>query len=211
MKLILRHWGGSAKQHIWPRLSVLGGCFLLGVFLGQEVSCRAMDSCANELSRYLADYFSLRETPEISLHALVANLVVYLRYPLLAFLFGFASAGVVLIPILTAAFGFFLSYSVSCFALALGECGIWLALAILGLRCLVTLPCYLLLAAPAMRTSESLLRLSMGKGTPKNAVHCGASGWLRLLIVTGVLFVGALLELLISPKLLGFALAQIFP
>ena len=71
----------------------------------------------------------------------LSALVLYFRYPLLAFLLGFASIGIVLLPCLTVAFGFFLSFSVCCFTAAFGPGGVLVALAVFGLRCLVTRPC----------------------------------------------------------------------
>lgn len=69
------------------------------------------------------------------------------------FCLGFASIGVVLLPCVTAAYGFFLSFSVCCFTAAFGVDGVLLALAVFGLRCMVTLPCYFLLAAASWGTS----------------------------------------------------------
>lgn len=74
--------------------------------------------------------------------AMLSALVLYYRYPLFAVLLGFASIGVALLPCLTAAFGFSLSFSVCCFTASFGGNGVLLALAVFGVRCAVTLPVF---------------------------------------------------------------------
>ena len=69
----------------------------------------------------------------------------------------------VLLPCVTAAYGFFLSFSVCCFTAAFGVDGVLLALAVFGLRCMVTLPCYFLLAAASWGTSAGLAAVSFGR------------------------------------------------
>lgn len=49
---------------------------------------------------------------------------------------------------------FFLSFSVCCFTAAFGVDGILLAFAVFGLRCMVTLPCYLLLAVSSWEAAR---------------------------------------------------------
>ena len=135
-------------------LLLLALFFLAGVILGQVLSGRVPDGAGSELGRYLSGYVRLEEGQAGS-PALTAA-VLYFRYPLAAFLMGFASIGVLLLPLATAAFGFFLSFSVCCFTAAFGSDGVLLALAVFGLRCAVTLPCYFLLAVPSLEHSAAL-------------------------------------------------------
>ena len=92
-----------------PRLLFLATFFLGGVILGQVLAGRVPDETGRELSRYLESYLSL-EDGSLTSGDLWAALLLYGRYPLIAFLLGFASIGVVLLPLTTAAFGFFLSF-----------------------------------------------------------------------------------------------------
>ena len=128
-------------------LLLLALFFLAGVILGQVLSGRVPDGAGSELGRYLSGYVRLEEGQAGS-PALTAA-VLYFRYPLLAFFLGFTSLGVALLPCLTVACGFFLSFSVCCFTAAFGPDGVLLALAVFGIRCMVTLPCYFLLAVPS--------------------------------------------------------------
>ena len=147
----------------WLRLLLLAACFLLGLVLGQVLSARVSADTARELTEYLNGYFSLQSPPEPSAKTVASALVVYFRYPVLAFLLGFASVGAALLPVVTVAYGFFLSFSVCCFTAAFGHDGVLLALAVFGLRCLVTLPCYFAVAVPALEKSVGLASLSLEK------------------------------------------------
>ena len=103
-----------------PRLLLLALFFLAGVLLGQVLSGRVPDTTGDELRRYLEDYVRLGGEGAPTVQTALSALVIYFRYPLFAFLLGFASIGVVLLPCVTAAYGFFLSFSVCCFTAAFG-------------------------------------------------------------------------------------------
>ena len=192
------------------RLVILALFFSAGVVLGQVCSGRISASSAGELNRYLSGYFSLEGSQAPSARALVSALVIYFRYPLLAFFLGFTSLGVVLLPALTTAFGFFLSFSVCSFAAAYGRDGILLALAVFGIRCLITLPCYLVLAVPALEASVSLASMSFGRGRRMAPVVYRSADWLRLCVAVLFLLAGVVSELFLSPYLLQQVLAHIF-
>ena len=94
-----------------PRLLLLALFFLAGVILGQVLAGRVPAETGAELNRYLEDYVQLNGQTGRSATAALSAVVIYFRYPLLAFLLGFASIGVVLLPCVTVAYGFFLSFS----------------------------------------------------------------------------------------------------
>lgn len=135
--------------------------------------------------------------------------LIYFRYPLFAFLLGFASIGVVLLPCVTAAYGFFLSFSVCCFTAAFGVDGVLLALAVFGLRCMVTLPCYFLLAAASWGTSAGLAAVSFGRGRRTAPVVYGRACWVRFGACCLALLAGVCAELFLSPVLLRLMLERI--
>lgn len=192
-----------------PRLLFLAACFFGGVCMGQVLAGRVPDETGRELSCYLKDYLMLGGggmTPA----SLWAAVVLYGRYPLLAFLLGFASIGVLLLPLSTAAFGFFLSFSVSCFTAAFGADGVLLAIGVFGLRCAVTLPCYFLLAVPALGTSGALASLSFGRGRRAAAVTYGREYWQRFAVCAAVLALALCVDLLCGPRVLRFLLEHMF-
>ena len=192
-----------------PRLLFLAAFFLSGVVLGQVLVGQVPDETGTELNRYLESYLSLEDSG-LTPGDLWAGLLLYGRYPLLAFLLGFASIGVVLLPLTSAAFGFFLSFSVSCFTAAFGLDGVLLALGVFGLRCAVTLPCYFLLAVPALRTSSALASLSFGRGRRAAAVTYGREHWRRLAVCSGVLAAGLCVDLFCGQRLLRLLLERLF-
>lgn len=196
--------GGPAAL---PRLCLLALCFLAGVLVGQVLAGRVPDATGDELKRYLTDF--LRVEDSASAGTVLSSLVLYFRYPLLAFLLGFASIGAVLLPCVTVVFGLFLSFSVCCFTAAFGGDGVLLALAVFGLRCAVTLPVFFLLAVPAWGKSAALASLSFGRGRRVAAVTYGKDWWLRLLVCAGVLLAGVCVDLLASPWFLRLALGRI--
>lgn len=206
-----RHRAADQKgQAVWVRLLLLALFFLGGLILGQVMSGKVSAPTAKELTEYLDGYFSLENRETMSAGTIVSALIIYFRYPLLAMLLGFASVGVVLLPALTAAYGFFLSFSVCCFTAAFGSDGVLLALAVFGLRCLVTLPCYFALAAPSFDNAVALAVLSAGGGKRAARPIYGKNWWLRCGISACALLAGVTAELLLSPYLLNLVLTKIF-
>ena len=191
------------------RLLFLALFFLAGVLLGQVLAGKVPDSTGDELTRYLTDYVYLygQTTPES--RAFWETMVIYFRYPLLAVFLGFPSVGVVLVPVVAVAFGFFLSFSVSCFTAAFGGEGVLLALAVSGLRCAVTLPCFFLLAVPSWQASWTLASLSLGRGQRTAPVVYGRVWWLRAGLAAAVLLAGVCADHALSPVLLRLALERV--
>ena len=183
-------------------LPILTLCFLAGVGLGQAASAVVPDSVGTELTEYLRGYLMLESAPQ---GAALSALVLYFRYPLAAVLLGCLPAGVILLPLLTAAFGFFLSFSVCCFTAAFGTEGILLALAVMGLRCLVSFPCYMLLAEASWESACALLR--RGRGTP--SAQRGRARWRLRCFCAALLLAAACLEVFCSPWILRLALGRL--
>ena len=189
------------------RLLFLALFFFAGILLGQVFSGWVPDATGDELARYLTGFLEL-EGPEPPRTALSAA-VLYFRYPLAAFLLGFASIGILLLPLTAGAFGFSLSFSVCCFTAAFGADGVLLALAVFGLRCAVTLPGYFLLAVPAWGTSAALASLSFGRGRRAAPVVYGRGCWIRFGAVMASLLAGMCADLFLSPWLLHLVLERI--
>ena len=195
--------------HSLPRLLLLGLCFLAGIIFGQVLAGRVPAETGAELNRYLEADVRLGGQSGGSAAAALSAVVIYFRYPLLAFVLGFASIGVVVLPLVTVAYGFFLSFSVCCFTAAFGADGVLLALAVFGLRCAVTVPCYFLLAVPSWGTSAALASVSFGRGRRCAPVTYDRGCWLRLGLSAAALLAGVCAEMLLSPALLGMMLERI--
>ena len=189
-----------------PCMLLLALFFLCGAILGQVLAGRVPGETGLELRQYLEDY--VRLGGEVSPGAAVSAAAVYFRYPLLAFLLGFASIGVVLLPVSAAAFGFFLSFAVCCFTAAFGPDGVLLALAALGLRCVVTMPCFFLLASSSCGTAAGLAAVSFGSGR-RTAPASGRVDWRRFGACSLALAAGVCGELTLTPALLRLALERV--
>lgn len=188
------------KFHAGRAVLCLSLCFLAGAAAGQALAFGVPDAAAPELRRSLADYYRNRDASQITAPLALSTLVTWFRAPVLVFLWGFTSLGVTLVYLTAAAFGFLLSYSVGCFAASLGWEGVALSAAALGIRAVITMPCFILLSLSSMRRAGWLSRLAAGRRErcPERRV-CVA-------LCTLILSAGAALDLYATPRLLCFAL-----
>ena len=183
-----------------PALVLVCLLLVLGAVLGFAV-CRAVpQQDRQELSDYLHQYAQATADGRGPSASALSVAAAYFRYPLAAALLGL-TAGLVRLPVLSVAQGFFLSFSVGCFARALGRGGVYLALAAFGPRCLFVLPCTLLLtvqglSAAARRRDGQKVRLTEG------------AYWRRVGLCGLILLIGAALELTFGPRLLQWVIAR---
>ena len=188
-------------QALLPARVLVCLLLVLGAVLGFAV-CRAVpQQDRQELSDYLHQYAQATADGRGPSASALSVAAAYFRYPLAAALLGLTAAGLVLLPVLSVAQGFFLSFSVGCFARALGRGGVYLALAAFGPRCLFVLPCTLLLtvqglSAAARRRDGQKVRLTEG------------AYWRRVGLCGLILLIGAALELTFGPRLLQWVIAR---
>lgn len=189
-------------------LSLLAVFFLTGIVLGQVSAKENPDAITEELHQYLVDYFSLNDGEKGVGHLFLSALLIYFRYPSIAFFLGCLLPGTLVLPFVSAAFGFFLSYATCCFARAFGEIGVLLAAAVFGFRCLISIPCFFVLSVPALQRGMSLFcEMILGGGKRIQLQRLGLEWWLVVSIAAAVLFAGALFEVLLAPILLGSVVA----
>ena len=181
--------------------------FVIGMFLGRLFAGRMPYAAGQELAEYLRQYVALESEPTVQ--TVLSTIVLYVRYPALAVLLGFASIGIVMIPLLAMVFGFFVSFSVSCFAAVFGTGGIWLALAAFGLRCAMTFPCFLVLSSASWGNAAGLAALSFGRGRRVSPVVYGRVWWIRTAVCLAVLLLGVCVDLVLVPACLQRVLTRI--
>lgn len=199
--------GKGGQPSLFPRIFFLAFFFAGGVLAGNCFAGHVSDSAMQQLAEYCRQYMQL-DSGGIG-RTFAATIVLYIRYPLLVVLLGFSSIGMILIPALSVLFGFFVSFSVSCFFAIFGSNGIWPALAAFGIRCAVTLPCFLMLAGPAWENAASLAALSFGRGRRTSAVIYGRSWWVRIGVCLAILLLGVCVDFLCVPWCLQQALEHI--
>ena len=185
---------------------LLSCAFLVGLLLGQVLAKRVSSAVHVQLREYLQLCRRLDQCSWQSAGLSGSLLLMYIRYPAAAFLCGFTSIGIVLLPCAAAMYGFSLSYAVSSLMIAYGLPGIGIAAALLGIRAVLTLLCFFLLALPAWEISRSLLLAVQRNGHTAGAVRYGKKDWVRLLICLVLLVIGAWLEMKMGPELLRLAL-----
>ena len=164
------------------RFWILCVCFLLGMAAAYPARRSISTDALAQLGAYVQSYAQLADGRSQQPVSVLSAAAAYLRYPLLAFLFGLSAAGVALIPLLCAAQGFFLSFSVCCFAAALGRCTLCLADAGFAQACR---------AMPRLRPRRPELN------------------WRMLLFCVFVLLTGTVVECAIVPKFFALILARI--
>ncbi len=182
------------------RAALLSVFLIAGVLAGFLLSGRCVERTGEELGSYLSGYLTNAAALSPSWQSAAGTLWCYLRASLAAFLLGFSSIGLVALPILCAAQGFVLSFSLFCFAGALGREGFRLLPVLFGLRLLIVLPCTLFLASAAIERS----RASAPPGGGRRAKDAGVGSYCyRFALCCVCLFLGAALELWLVPKLLA--------
>ena len=172
-------WNRAERRTDPSRLHslLLAVFFFLGIGAGVVCAGRISGDVERELTTYLTDYLALAQSQDLGISVVCSLTLLYLQGPVLAFLCGVCSAGILLLPLLAAAAGFFPAYAAGCLTASFGGRGLLLALAFFGFRCLVTVPCFFLLAAPAMGRAAALRGLSRGRrGAAFSA--CGRGCWL---------------------------------
>ena len=119
------------------------------------------------------------------------------------FPFAFSSIGVVALPILFAAQGFLISFSLFSFAAVLGRDGFLLLFALFAIRLLFVLPCTFLLGTTAFEKARALALFSFGSGRRARPVVYGAAYWYRFAVCCVCLLLGSALELWLVPLFLA--------
>ena len=115
---------------------------------------------------------------------------------------GYLGAGVALLPLSAAVFGFSLSFSVCCFTASFGGAGVLLAMAVFGIRSLASVPGFFLLAVPALRSAALRSPLPFGRGKRVASAGNNTGRWKGLCAVSAALLAALLLEAALSPGLL---------
>lgn len=180
---------------------LLALCFLLGAFAGNGAAGLDAVYRSDELQTYLASFFSLLQSHALVSASLGYTFFSYQKYPVLVFVLGFSSFGLLLIPVVTFYQGFALSFAVSAFLYAGPENSFMIALLLFGLRCLVVLPCYFLLANDAMAFCVARTHSRRRK---EKETACPRRDIMRFAFCIILLSAGAILEHAFLPKLLLF-------
>ena len=166
--------------------------FICGVAAGQVLAAGAPDSVSDELREYILEYGELNQ--KISWKSVLTTAVTYARYPLIAAPLGLIPGGIAFLCVFIAIYGCLISFAAGSFAKAWGEFGIFMGLASMGLRCLITLLCFFLLAPPVSDSPD--LRILPGEIWRRRVILC------VILLITGIL-----IEITLIPHILRVLIA----
>ena len=187
-----------------PLRSLVLALFLVfGILLGHFFACGYGLETAQELQRYLDECLSVNAWNNPTPGIVVQTVFCFLRSTLLAFLFGFASIGVVALPLLFTAQGFVVSFSLAAYALALGHDSFALLPALFAIRLIFVLPATFLMGTAAIEKAQELAMLSLGGGRRSAPVIYGVAYFYRFAVCCICLLLGSALELWIVPLLLA--------
>lgn len=189
-------------------LVLLTACFLLGGLVALVCAQRCNAETIDSLSFFLREYCSAYD-PDSTLFSLGHLFALYFGSAVLAFLFGFSSFGVILIPLLSGMFGFSSFFSASCFARALGADGVLAAAALLSIRLLFTMPCFFAIAGFSMRFSTRLAVVLFGKPNTTERIYYPRKYFFIFALSLVWLCVGVCCEKIITPQLFFEAIKDI--
>lgn len=179
------------------RALLLALFLLLGILSGYVLSGRLSVQNA-ELRSYFDDCVArTAEASVLDAETVLRTVICYFRASVAAFLLGFSSAGVLCLPLLLAAQGFVLSFSLFSFAEAIGQGEFFLLAALFSIRLTLVLPCTFLLSVSAMERSWAMASLVGGK-----RVQIAPAGFYRFGVCCICLLLGCALELWLVPLVL---------
>ena len=184
------------------RMTLLAAFLVLGILAGYLLSGRCRAETGEELAGYLDRYLARAGQEALTWETVGQTLWCYFRASVCAFLLGFSPIGVAGLPLLCAAQGLVLSFSLFCFAGVLGREGFLALLALFGVRVCVVLPCTLLLSAAALERAYAMARMTLG-GKRAQRLSAGGGYYVRFAFCCVCLFFGATAELWLVPRLLA--------
>lgn len=180
----------AGKENDIRRVVLLSLFFLAGIILG-AATAKLIPPEDMQLLRELVISRGEAVSLQPEKTGLLPVLWVYSRGMILLMVLHSCHRALVPVLVLCTAKAAGLSFSMCAFAGAMGHHGLLIALAMLGFRCLFCLPTTLFLA-------DSLIKGWWSADTAQRV-----SFWQRVLIAGAMLLTGALLEWIVSPRLLA--------
>lgn len=174
------------------QLPLLCAAFLLGCVLAY-ICAQLLGS--SETLRVFIERYAVLNSEGLPAPSLWQLAVAYLRCPVFALVLGFSVFSVWALPLLLLVQGFSLSFAVAAMSLSLGRPGVLLALAVFGLRGVVTLVVSLLLSLWSL---QRITASSQQKSLHQNTARLGFCG---LALVPAMIA-----EMTIVPHLISLAL-----
>lgn len=180
--------------------------FVAGSFSALKFSSLFGYEAQVALSAYLKDFCEVSSSPVVPL---LHSLGIYFLYVTAAFLFGFSPLGGVLIPALSALFGFGATFTVVCFVETFSRDGILPAMALLLPRIVFTLACFLLIGAEALPQATRIAQVTIKQGKRYESVFQGKRYFALFFLCVLSLALGVCCERVLTPVLFRLAMERI--
>lgn len=190
-------WSPTAEGT--PALVVTAVFFAFGGLAGCLIALSVTEGGAEALQVYLESFLTAAQAGAMTTPATIEVLWRTLRWPLAIFLLGFTALGVLGIPALVSARGFFLAFSVASFAQAYGRKGLTIAFFLMGVPGLLTVPALFLLSAQSLHVSWRMALRAPGQNRHELPYH--RDYFLRCGFCAAAVCFGFLLERYLVPVL----------
>lgn len=190
-----------------PALVVISVSFFLGGLAGCLVSTFVGGAGQESLRAYLESFLYAAQGGETVVPGLAAQLWDILRWPCLALLLGFTALGVLGMPLLFAARGFLLAFSIAAFVQMFGSAGCLLAFLLFGIGGGFSVPALFVLGVQGFAAARALASRFLGEG--KTPSPYGKLYFLRCGGCAVVLCVCVILERYAVPALVAGASGMI--
>lgn len=190
-------------------LMILAAFFLGGCLCGFQYSELCVETSGIVMSEYLYDFC---ETTQLTVprSSFLQIAVLFFFYPTTVFFMGLSPLGVLIIPMLSFLLGFGFIFTVQCFLYVFARAGIFPALALLFIRVLVTLICFLILAVEALPQAWRIAQITIKNGKRCESVYHGKRYLVLAFFCLIVLVFGICCEIFFTPMLFRLSLNKIF-
>lgn len=195
------------KTNSLPGLILCGALFLCGCVAGTFSSTFVSDGTT--LTKFFSEYLTLSQDGTFVDPSFFSVLVNTFRYPLLVFALSFSMLGLLGIPILSVVRGYTLAFSIAVMVRLYGGDGVLLALSMFAIGTLITVPCFLVLAAQSFRASGLLTLTVVKPGLRAGMSPYNVKFFLCALICFGLLAIAALLDTYLAVHMVRFAVSYI--
>lgn len=205
-RVVAGSWWSPAAEGT-PALVATAAFFTFGGIGGCLLALRTAEAGMTALTGYLERFLTAAQAGALEVPAFPELLWRSFRWPLAAALLGFTALGLLGIPVLASARGFFLAFSIASFARAYGREGLAVAFFLLGIPGLFSLPAFLLLATQSLSTACVLAGRGGGSGRRDLPFH--RDHFFRCGVCAAAVCVSLLLERYLVPALVSGAAASL--
>ena len=201
MKKMFKNFRDLQSERILPIFILLCAFFLCGAVLGSFTAAKIETD--TQLFQYLNSYVADVNANSFTGRGLGLIFINSCKYHLISGFFAFWGIGLFVIPLMLLFKGFALSFSISALIKFYGINGIFSSFLSFGILNLISLPCLLLIAAPAFRLSSRLFFSRAGRR--EEVVRFLNSSFLLIFFLTLViLFLCSLYEYFCVPTIFSF-------